>query len=348
VKSLEPSYLEKLKFAPETLRTIAALGEYKGKEKLYTCQSPDVLEKLLENAIIESTEASNKIEGIIAPHKRIENIVKERTQPRNRPEQEIAGYKDVLNLIHQSHEHIPLEENVILQFHSMLYRYTTVKAGFWKKMDNAIVDRNPDGSTDVRFKTVSAIDTPLYMKQTISLYNQYLKEDRYESLILIPLFIFDFLCIHPFKDGNGRIGRLLTLLLLYQSGYRVGKFISLERIINESKESYYDSLVASSQGWHQGRHNIFPWLEYFHGMLIATYKEFETRVGIFKGKGSKTEQVKAAIDRFVKPFSIIDIEKVCPSVSRDMIRKVLRELRDTGALSSTSMGRGAKWVKKSR
>ena len=163
MKSLEPSYLETLKFESEVLHTVTVLGEYKGKERLYERQSPDVLEKLLESAIIESTEASNKIEGIVAPRRRIENIVKEKTKPRNRSEQEIAGYKEVLNLIHQSHDAIPLNENVLLQFHSMLYRYTTVKAGFWKKTDNAIVDRNPDGSTAVRFQTVSATDTPLYM-----------------------------------------------------------------------------------------------------------------------------------------------------------------------------------------
>ncbi|MBN1384756.1 MAG: Fic family protein [Elusimicrobia bacterium] len=345
MKSLESDYLKKLKFDPEILKTISTLGEYKGKEELYSRQSPDVLEKLLESAVIESTEASNKIEGITAPRKRIENIVKEKTKPSNRSEQEIAGYKDVLNLIHQSHDNIPLAENVILQFHSMLFRYTTIKSGFWKKMDNKIVNKHSNGSITTRFETVSAKDTPLYMNQLIKLYNQYVSEELYDNLILIPLFVFDFLCIHPFKDGNGRIGRLLTLLLLYKSGYRVGKFISLERIIDTSKESYYDMLAASSHKWHEAKHDIFPWLNYFHGMLLAAYKEFETRVGLFKGKGSKTEQVTAQIKRFPGAFSISDLEKTCPNVTRDMIRKILRDLRDANKIKSTGIGRDAKWLK---
>jgi len=346
MKSLEKTYLNNLKFPAGIISNLTIIGEYKGKEELYNRQSRETLEKLLENAIIQSAESSNRIEGITAPPKRVKGIVKGNVAPRNRPEQEIAGYRDVLTLIHQSYKDIPLSENVILQFHSMLYRYTTVKSGYWKKTENAIVDIETNGTKTVRFKTVRVKDTPFYMKKLISLYNTYSEKESFDPLILTPLFVFDFLCIHPFSDGNGRIGRLLTLLLLYKGGYKVGKYISLERIIEESKDSYYDTLALSSKGWHKGKHNIIPWLNYFYGTLIAAYKEFETRVGIFKGKGSKTEQVKAAIHRFVKPFSISDIEKECPNVSRDMIRKVLRDLRDKDIISSTSMGRGALWVKK--
>lgn len=346
MKSFEGKYLENLKFPAGITSYLRTIGEYKGKEELYIKQSPDILEKLLESAMVESADSSNRIEGIIAPHERVKMIVKSNAIPRNRSEQEIAGYRDVLNLIHQSHKDIPLSENVILQFHSMLYRYTNIKSGFWKKINNEIVDRNPDGTKVIRFKPVSMGETPFYMNQLISLYNNYIEEGSFDSLILIPLFVFDFLCIHPFSDGNGRISRLLTLLLLYQAEYKVGKYISLERIIEGSKDSYYDVLEFSSKEWHEGKHDIFSWLNYFYGILIAAYKEFETRVGVFKGKGSKTEQVKSAIERFIKPFSIIDIEKVCPNVSRDMIRKILRELRDEGVISSTSMGRGAMWVKK--
>ena len=345
MKSFEKKYIEVLKFPAETLSNLRAIGEYKGREELYNKQSPDVLEKLLESAVVESAESSNRIEGVTAPHERVKMIVEANIKPRNRSEQEIAGYRDVLNLIHQSHKDIPLSENVILQFHSTLYRYTTIKSGFWKKMDNEIIERKKNGTKIVRFKPISAKDTPLNMKRTTSLYKDYIEEDRLDPLILIPFFILDFLCVHPFQDGNGRIARLLTLLLLYQSGYGVGKYISLERITEDSKDSYYDSLELSSKRWHEGKHDIFPWLNYFHGTVIVAYKEFEKRVGVFKGKGSKREQVKAAIERFIKPFSIIDIEKVCPNVSRDMIRKILRELRDTGDIKATSMGRGAKWVK---
>jgi Fic family protein len=346
MKSLERSYIEKLKFPSRILANTGTIREYKGKEDLYIRQSPDILEKLLEIAKIQSTESSNRIEGVTAPYKRIEKLVKESTMPRNRPEQEIAGYRDALNLIHQSHENIPLTENVVLQMHSMLYRYTGLKSGIYKQTDNEIIEIGPDGSRFVRFKPVSWGDTPFYMKEMIALYNEYSSNQSYDPLILTPLFILDFLCIHPFSDGNGRIGRLLTLLLLYQSEFRVGKYISLERIIEDSKTNYYEALHQSSQGWHQGKHDVLPWLEYFYGTLIAVYKEFESRVGLFRGKGSKTEQIIAAIGKFIKPFSITDIEKVVPNVSRDMIRKVLRDLRDDGKIEATGMGRGAMWKKK--
>jgi len=346
MKSLEKSYIEKLKFPSAILANTGTIREYKGKEDLYIRQSPDILEKLLEVAKIQSAESSNRIEGVTAPYKRIEKLVKESTMPRNRPEQDIAGYRDALNLIHQSHENIPLTETVVLQMHSMLYRYTGLKSGNWKQTDNEIIEIRPDGSRFVRFKPIAWGDTPFYMSEMISLYNEYSSNQAYDPLILTPLFILDFLCIHPFLDGNGRIGRLLTLLLLYQSEFRVGKYISLERIIEDSKTNYYEALHQSSQGWHHGKHDVLPWLEYFYGTLIAVYKEFESRIGLFRGKGSKTEQVIAAIDRFAKPFAITDIEKVVPNVSRDMIRKVLRDLRDTGKLRVTGMGRGALWEKK--
>jgi len=346
MKSFETKYLKKLKFPVEILANLRAIGEYKGKEDLFSRQSPDALEKLLESAVVQSAESSNRIEGIKASHERVKMLVKNKVRPRNRPEQEIAGYRDVLNLIHQSHKDIPLSENVILQFHSMLYRYTDIRSGFWKKINNEIVDIKSDGTKALRFKPVEAFKTADYIKELIGEFNEHLKKEDIDPLVLVPLFIFDFLCIHPFIDGNGRVARLLTLLLLYQAGYTVGKFISLERIIEESKESYYDALVASSKGWHEGRHDIFPWLEYFYGVLIAAYKEFVARVGTFKGKGSKTEQVKAAINNFVAPFSIVDIEKVCPNVSRDMIRNILRELRDSGKIAPSSRGRGALWAKK--
>jgi len=346
MKSFSRKYLESLKFSHEILSNFRAIGEYKGKEELFSKQSPDALEKLLESAIVQSAESSSRIEGVTAPHKRVEGIVKSNATPKNRPEQEIAGYRDVLNLIHQSHKDIPLSENVVLQFHAMLYRYTSVKAGSWKTIENKIVEITPDGIKTLRFNPVSALATPSSMKQLVSLFNTYQEKASFDPLLMIPLFIFDFLCIHPFIDGNGRIARLLTLLLLYQAGYGIGKYISLERIIEDSKESYYESLLKSSKEWHEGEHDIFPWIDYFYGTLIAAYKEFDSRLGTFKGKGSKSEQVKAAVNRFVKPFSINDIEAVCPDVSRDMIRKILRELRDAGIIEPSSKGRGAVWAKK--
>ncbi|MEK7375855.1 MAG: Fic family protein [Candidatus Margulisiibacteriota bacterium] len=345
MKSFEDKYIKKLRFPVGILSNLRAIGEYKGKEDLFSKQSSGALEKLLESAIVQSAESSNRIEGITAPHNRVKMLVKNKVLPKGRSEQEIAGYRDVLNLIHQSHKDIPLSENVILQFHSMLYRYTDIRSGFWKKMNNEIVDIKSDGTKVLRFKPVDAITTPEHIKGLISRFNDHLKNEDIDPLVLIPLFVFDFLCVHPFNDGNGRVARLLTLLLLYQAGYKIGKFISLERIIEESKESYYDALIASSKGWHGGKHDIFPWLEYFYGIVIAAYKEFVARVGTFKGKGSKTEQIKAQVEKFVRPFSIADIENACPNITRDMIRNVLHQLRDEKKIKSTGIGRSARWKK---
>ena len=215
----------------------------------------------------------------------------------------------------------------------------------WKEKENVIIDRYSDGTERIRFRPVSPENTPRAMDLMIERYNKAVL-DRRDPLVVIPLVIFDFLCTHPFQDGNGRIARLLTLLLLYQAGYEVGRSISLERIFEETKESYYETLERSSQKWHEEEHDIMPWLTYFWGTLIRAYKEFEERVGtITTGRGSKTEQIKLAVERKVGPFSISDIENECPGISRDMIRHVLRTLRNDGIIRSTGIGRGAKWVK---
>ncbi len=346
MRSFTHDFLSNLRFSPASTQQLRALGEFKGREELYKKQSPEALGKLLENAIIQSTQSSNRIEGVVASEKRISAIVKANAAPRNRPEQEIAGYRDVLNLIHQSSSDIPVTENVILQFHSMLFRYGTQKSGNWKAGENEIVEIRPDGTRHVRFKPVSAFETPGYVADLVSFYNESIEKEAYDPLILIPLFILDFLCIHPFTDGNGRIGRLLTLLLLYKAGYGVGKYLSLERIIEESKEGYYESLRHSSVAWHEARHDVLPWLSYFYGMLIRAYKEFENNVGLIRGKGSKTDQVIASITRFVMPFGISDVEKSCPNVSRDMVRKILRDLRDNGLIKAIGRGKAARWQKR--
>ena len=267
------------------------------------------------------------------------------TNLRNRSEQEVAGYRDALDLIHESHEALPCSLHVIKQFHSVIHRYLPDKGGEWKERDNVIGEVLPDGSKRIRFEPVSAADTPAAMDHLIYRYDEAIQDNR-DPLVTIPLLVFDFLCIHPFPNGNGRVARLLTLLLLYQSGYFVGKYISLERIFEESHESYYETLELSSQKWHEGKHDILPWLTYFWGVIIRAYKEFEERVGTIKtGRGSKTEQIRLAIRRKIGSFSISDIEKECPGISRDMIRHVLRNMRDKGLIESTGIGRGAKWVK---
>jgi Fic family protein len=343
LKSLKPEYLAKLAFSAEQMAALQKLGEHKGKQDLFTAQTPEVLESMKQVALIESSESSNRLEGITAPHARIKAMVLREAAPRDRSEQEIAGYRDALALIHESAEHMAFSENIILQMHTLIYRYHASEGGKWKATNNEIVEKNPDGSIKrVRFVPVSAVETPAFMAALTEGYRETI--DHYDPLIAIPLVVLDFLCIHPFRDGNGRVARLLTLMLLYHFGYQVGRYISLERIFEESKETYYETLEASSQQWHEGEHNVMPWLNYFWGTLLRAYDEFAERVGsIQSGKGSKSELVRQAVMRRIKPFSISDIEGDCPGVSRDMIRLVLRQIRDESLIASTGKGRGAKW-----
>lgn len=342
--SLNPEYLDKLTFTAEQVGTLRSLGEYRGKQALFFKQSPEVLKSLQLVAKIESSESSNRLEGIELPHKKIEELVLKDTTPKNRSEQEIAGYRDALNLIHESGEHMPFTPNVILQLHSILCRYMTNPGGRWKATDNEIIENHSDGTKRVRFTATKAYLTPSAMDQLTKNYSIGIEKGKHDALILIPLAILDFLCIHPFSDGNGRISRLLTLLLLYQVNYQVGRYISLERIFEDSKESYYETLEASSEHWHSGKHDIRPWLNYFWGTLLRAYREFEERVGVITtSRGSKTELVRSAVNRRMVPFSISDIESDCPNISRDMIRQILRKMRDEGVISVTSGGRGAMW-----
>lgn len=343
--SLLHKYISSLSLTIQDAKTLQRLGEYKGRQELFTQQTPQILDSLKTLAIIESSESSNRLEGVTAPKERIEALVTKNSTPKNRSEQEIAGYRDALNLIHESGQHMPFSRNVVLQLHSVLYRYLPLDGGKWKSIDNQIVERLPDGTVHrIRFKPTSAAETPDAMTSLVIRYAGSL-ETEHEPLIAVPLAILDFLCIHPFTDGNGRTARLLTLLLLYHFGYEVGRYISLERIFEESKETYYESLEASSKNWHEGKHNSFPWLRYFWGTLLRAYQEFEERVGhIDTVRGSKTEHVKSAVRRRIAPFAISDIEKDCPGVSRDMIRLVLREMKKDGEIAPQGKGRGAKWL----
>lgn len=346
--SLNIKYLETLNFSAEQVSVLKKIGESRGKQELFSRQTPEVLESLQQVAIIESSESSNRLEGVTAPHDRIEALVLKSTTPKNRSEREIAGYRDALALIHESAQYMDFTVNIILQCHSIVYRYMPDDGGRWKMVDNEIVEKNPDGSIKrIRFRPVSAVLTPQAMDTITKTYKEAINQHNKEPLVVIPLTILDFLCIHPFTDGNGRVARLLTLLLLYHFDYQVGRFISLERIFEESKETYYETLEKSSIGWHKGRHDTFPWMNYFWGVLIRAYQEFEERVGkIRTGKGSKTEQIRMAVNRRIGPFAISDIESDCPGISRDMIRIVLRQLRDEKAIILQGKGRGAKWIRK--
>ena len=349
MSSLSPKFVNSLNFTSSHLSTLRKLGEYRGKQDLFNKKSKEVLEALKQHAIIESIESSNRLEQITAPAKRIKGLVAQSTAPENRSEQEIAGYRDVLSLIHKSYKDMEVSVNIIKQLHTMLYRHLSEDGGSFKLADNKIVERDVNGNIiRERFTPVSAFQTPQAMDQLCQSYNDFLNTSDIDPLVLFPLLILDFLCIHPFKDGNGRISRLLTLLVLHQYGYEVGKYISLERIFEQSKEGYYNTLRESSQNWHEGKHDPFPWMDYFWGTVIRAYKEFEEKVDSIKknmrGRGSKTAQIKTTIRNKIGPFLISDIEKDCPHIGRDMIRNVLRQLRDEGRIKSTGIGRGAKWI----
>ena len=346
MKSFTEDYLKNLSVNNELVRMIRRLGEYKGKQELFKRQSPDVLENLRRVALVQSTESSNRLEQITAEPKRFKALMEEKTKPKNRSEAEIAGYRDILNTIHTSALNIPFRCRVVQQFHRDILKFTGLPGGKWKSAPNKITDTLPDGSRRVRFIPVD----PFLVEDCMTRLHQTFQEELsmlvLDPLILIPLYILDFLCIHPFTDGNGRISRLVTILLLYQQGYEVGRYIGLERVIENTKESYYDALETSSNGWHKGKHEAIPWITYFLSTVLAAYEEFERRADMMvTGRGSKTEMVVNAIESFVGEFSISDIEKACPLVGRDMIRHVLNRLRDDGKIVNLSKGRYSRWQK---
>ena len=342
--SLAPDYLATLRFDAQQVATLRALGEYRGKQRLYVAQSPEVLSDLRQVAVVESTESSNRLEGVVVAAHRLKSLVLKNATPQSRSEQEVAGYRDALGLIHESGAQMLLSEGAVQQLHGILYRYMPKPGGHWKATNNDIVERHPDGSTRVRFRPVAAHLTPMAMADLIARYRAAVDPHLVDALVLVPLVVLDFLCIHPFPDGNGRMARLLTLQLLYHFDYAVGRFISLERIFEESKESYYETLETSSQGWHEGAHDVTPWLNYFWGALLRAYKEFEERVGtIERGRGAKGGRVRAEILKRSLPFSISEIEEACPGISRDMVRVVLRGMKAEGLIAPSGKGRGARW-----
>jgi len=343
--SLKREFFASLGFGPADAATLRSLGECRGKQELYVKQRPETLDGLRTVALIESTDASNRLEGIIAPQARIKALVRDREEPRDRSEQEIAGYRDAMELIHQTGSDMPVTTNVIRQLHQTLYRYLPEEGGHWKTIDNEIVEKDADGNiTRVRFKAVAAVETPQAMQDLMDGYERALVDGR-DPIVVIPLFILDLLCIHPYRDGNGRVSRLITGLLLYHAGYQVGRYISLERLIEQSHETYYDMLEASSRDWHESEHDVMPWVRYFWGVLLHAYQEFEDRVGnIAAGRGSKSQRVREAIERKVLPFRVSELEREVPDVSRDTIRLVLRAMKKEGLIRSEGHGRGARWI----
>ena len=340
--SLQPAFLAQLTFGASELSTIHRLGEARGRQDLFIRQIPQQLETLRTHAMVESAESSNRIEGVVASPGRVADLVVQGAEPRDRSEQEIAGYRDGLQLIHESHRDVPLSTNVVLQLHQMLYRY---QPG-WADAGRAWTTRSSSATPLARrFVSDSSRRQQWQRRRRWTIWSASISRQSPAGasihLVLLPLAVLDFLCIHPFTDGNGRVARLLSLLLLYHFDYRVGRYISLERIVEESRDTYYESLERSSRGWHEDAHDVHPWLGYFWGVLLRAYGEFEQRVETLQG--SKTDQVRAAVLRRLGAFGIADIEHDCPGVSRDMVRHVLRQMRTDGLVQVEGRGRGAKW-----
>ena len=346
MSSFLPKFLERQPITVQLLSTCRAIGEFKGKQQLFAQQSPERLEQLRQVAVIQSTESSNRIEGVIAPLRRIEALVAQKTTPQNRSEQEITGYRDVLTTIHANADRLYFTPGLLQQFHRDLYQFLPGAGGQWKMTDNNIEETYPDGTVRVRFTPAPAYLTPMAIQDLHQRFNRRWDEESFEPLLLIPTYVLDFLCIHPFRDGNGRMARLLTLLLLHQAGYEVGRYISLERLFEQTKESYYDALYQSSQGWHSGEHSLLPWWEYFTGVILAAYKELDSRVGVVTtGKGVKRQQVLETIARLPSRFKVGEIIRACPGVSQPTIRRVLDELRLEGQIRCIQKGKDAEWEK---
>ncbi|HEX5852619.1 MAG TPA: Fic family protein [Solirubrobacteraceae bacterium] len=330
---------------PGTVASLVVIAEARGREDLSRQQSPAGLETLRQVALIQSTESSNAIENIRAPRARIEALVAERTTPRNRPEQEIAGYRDVLGLIHANRADIPFEPRYVEQLHGDLYRYTgDTTAGHWKRLDNKVQEERPDATWVDRFTPVAAADTPAAMRDLHERFQRALADNTYPPLLLCAAYIFDFTVIHPFRDGNGRMSRLITLWLLYIIGHDVGRFVSIEKLIEGSKDSYYETLSLSTMGWHDGEHDLTRWIDYFLGILIAAYSEFERRAITVLGRGSKKALITTFIDSLlVDEFAVAEVRRAAPGVSDTYISKILGELKKAGTLEPIGTGRGARW-----
>ena len=324
----------------EILGYIAAIYKEAGKQELYLKQRPEELEKLVEIAKIQSTEASNAIEGIVTTNTRIKQLVEEKTTPRNRDEQEIAGYRDVLNLIHESFDAIPITKNFILQLHKIMYSHmNNPMAGQTKNVQNYISATYPDGHTDILFIPLAPYETPEALDRICEEYNRVIGNFELEPLIAIPVFIHDFLCIHPFNDGNGRMSRLLTTLLLYRSGFYVGKYISLEAKIAKNKDLYYDALNRSQDGWHEGKEDIVPFVKYMLSIILAGYKEFEERFSIVEEKLPAIDMVRKATMAKVGKFTKQDIRELCPSLSVSSIEGALRKMVSAGEIKREGSGK---------
>lgn len=340
MRNFNYSAIKDQKWDSETLGLIAAIYKEAGKQELFLKQRPEELEKLVEIAKIQSTEASNAIEGIVTTNTRIRQLVEEKTTPRNRDEQEIAGYRDVLSVIHDNFDTIPITQNYILQLHKMLYSHmNNPLAGQTKTVQNYISATYPDGHVETLFTPLAPYETSEALDKICEEDNRVIGNMELEPLIAIPIFIHDFLCIHPFNDGNGRMSRLLTTLLLYRSGFYVGKYISLEAKIAKNKDLYYHALAESQIGWHEGTEDVVPFIKYILGTILAAYKDFEDRMELVETKLPAIEMVKRASENKIGRFNKQDIRELCPTLSDSSIEGALRKLVASGELQREGKGK---------
>lgn len=339
--------LMELSIPIDIYNTIAKIHEYKGKQELYVENYKDILEKMINVAKIQSTKSSNAIEGIYTNESRLNELMNKKSEPRNRNEEEIAGYRHVLDIVHKNYTYIEFNKNDILTLHNQLYSYSYVNhRGKFKTTNNTIIEADALGNKKVRFQPVSSFETENYFDEMIIAYNKAVKANV-PPLILIPAIIHDFLCIHPFDDGNGRMSRILTLLLLYKFGYFVGRYISIEMLIEESKDSYYDQLKIASEKWHSAENDVIPFIKYMVGVLLKAYKECDDRFKLIgKEKLSSPERVFSVIQKSLEPISKKDIMILCPNISQRTVERSLKNLQENKKIIQVGSGRSTKYIKK--
>ena len=332
---------------PEIVQMVGSIHEHKGKQELFLEANIDELKTLLEVALIQSTGASNRIEGIFTSDKRLKELVSQKAEPRNRSEQEIAGYREVLATIHESYEYITPRPNIILQLHRDLYSYSQGNIdGTYKNSDNVIAETDAEGHQKARFIPVPAFQTAEAIDELCARFLEAWEANLIDKLILIPMFILDFLCIHPFNNGNGRMSRLLTLLLFYKAGYIVGKYVSMEMLIEKTKETYYEALQASSFGWHEGENSYKPFVKYYLGIMLKAYNEFENRVEHLKYHNlSKPDRIKAVIDNKVGKITKKEIMELCPDISKVTVERTLTDLVKSGYIAKVGAGPSTGYVR---